>query len=90
MDADQLRELATSALTGHWPPHLGVNTDQEKIEYLASQLEAVANEIRDADELEEKLGDAEENYSETLAELANIETCAECALCDQHEKVKTQ
>jgi hypothetical protein len=38
MDANQLRELATNAQLDHWPPHLGVTTDAEKVEYLAQQL----------------------------------------------------
>ncbi len=44
MDANQLRELATNALTGFWPPHLGAKTNPEKIEYLAEQLREAANE----------------------------------------------
>ena len=48
MDADQLRELATNALVGHWPPHLGVKTDQEKIEYLARQLDQAADNSESA------------------------------------------
>jgi peptidoglycan hydrolase CwlO-like protein len=39
MDANQLQELATNALLDHWPPHLGVGTDAEKIAYLAAALQ---------------------------------------------------
>lgn len=39
MDTNQLHELATNARLNHWPPHLGVTTEAEKIEYLAQQLE---------------------------------------------------
>jgi hypothetical protein len=58
MDADQLREIATGALTGHWPAHLGLNTDAEKIEWLARQVETLADnheyrdDVRDCDECE--------------------------------------
>jgi hypothetical protein len=46
MDANQLQELATNALLDHWPPHLGVGTDAEKIAYLAERLrEAVQNQV---------------------------------------------
>jgi uncharacterized coiled-coil DUF342 family protein len=38
MDANQLQELAINALLNHWPPHLGVRTDAEKIAYLAEAL----------------------------------------------------
>lgn len=90
MDADQLRELATNALVNHWPPHLGVRTDKEKIEYLAAQIEKAANDIRDADDLQEKLDTSEEERVEAVNDLDDLETCAECDLCDRHEKVKTQ
>jgi len=33
-----LHELATNAELNHWPPHLGVTTDAEKIAYLAEAL----------------------------------------------------
>lgn len=36
-----LRELANNARLNHWPPHLGVRTEAEKIEYLAQALESV-------------------------------------------------
>lgn len=47
-------ELATNALVNHWPAHLGVKTDQEKIEYLARVLEKVAadNDCADCAECE--------------------------------------
>lgn len=47
MDAQELRELATNALTGHWPKHLGVSTDAERIEFLARKLEAAAEWVDD-------------------------------------------
>lgn len=43
MEADQLRELATNAQLNHWPPHLGVKTDAEKVQYLANRLREVAD-----------------------------------------------
>lgn len=45
MNAQELRELATNALTGHWPKHLGLETEQEKIEYLARKLEDAADRL---------------------------------------------
>lgn len=41
MDAEQLRELATNATLNHWPPHLGVVSDADKIQYLADALRSV-------------------------------------------------
>lgn len=85
MDADQLRELATNALTGHWPAHLGVNTDQEKIEHLARAIEKAADDIRDADALEERADEAETECSELKAEIEEVEQCVECVLCGEHK-----
>jgi len=56
MDADELRQIATGTLTGYWPKHLGLNTDAEKIEWLARQVETLADnseyrdDVRDCDE----------------------------------------
>ena len=44
MDTNQLNELATNARLNHWPPHLGVSTDTEKIEYLAERLRETVDE----------------------------------------------
>lgn len=41
MDANQLNELATNARLNHWPPHLGVVTEAEKVEYLAQQISTI-------------------------------------------------
>lgn len=61
MDSDQLYELATNTRLNHWPPHLGVTTDAEKIEYLAQRLEEVADswsaELEAAEQREESLND---------------------------------
>jgi hypothetical protein len=43
MDANQLQELATNARLDHWPPHLGVRTEAEKIAYLAERLREAAD-----------------------------------------------
>jgi predicted nucleic acid-binding Zn-ribbon protein len=61
MDANQLQELATNARLNHWPPHLGVRTEAEKMEYLANALDEVIQ--RDYQE-------ALENQIETLEEEA--------------------
>lgn len=42
MEAEQARELALNARLNHWPPHLGVKTDAEKIEHLATRLDETA------------------------------------------------
>lgn len=60
MDSQQLQQLATNARINHWPPHLGVTTDAEKIEYLAQRLEEAANAETRADELADQLKTAQE------------------------------
>jgi hypothetical protein len=55
MNSEQLQELAINALLDHWPPHLGVQTEAEKVEYLVhfeNQIEVLGNETVD---LENKL-----------------------------------
>jgi predicted RNase H-like nuclease (RuvC/YqgF family) len=59
MDASQLRELATNALTGYWPAHLGLKTDAERIEYLARCIETAADEIQQGDEAFEQVTELE-------------------------------
>lgn len=60
MDSQQLHELATNARLNHWPPHLGVTTDAEKIEYLAQRLSEAADAEARADGLEDELTTARE------------------------------
>ena len=60
MDPNQLHELATNARLNHWPPHLGVTTDAEKIEYLAQRLEEAADAETRADGLSDELETAQE------------------------------
>lgn len=58
MDANQLQELVINARLDHWPPHLGVRTEAEKVEYLAQQISEMVN-----------TGDAEIAYLENRVEL---------------------
>lgn len=51
MDANQLQELADNARLDHWPPHLGVTTDAEKIEYLAQRLRDAASTAAEVETL---------------------------------------
>lgn len=54
MDSNQLRTLSVDALTGYWPPHLGVKTDAEKIEYLAQRIDEAADEIQAIEDAQER------------------------------------
>lgn len=57
MDAEQLQQLALNAELNHWPPHLGVTTDAEKVEYLARQLREAAAMVTTNDQLVEEIKD---------------------------------
>lgn len=78
MDAEQLQQLATNAELNHWPPHLGVTTDAEKVAYLAERLREAADAETRADELADQLETANEDNSAIELEnkdlLADIET----------------
>jgi predicted RNase H-like nuclease (RuvC/YqgF family) len=63
MDADQLQRLATDARLNYWPPHLGVKTDAEKVEYLAQRIEETAD-----------MGDVEIERLENQVEMLGNET----------------
>jgi peptidoglycan hydrolase CwlO-like protein len=60
MDSNQLNELATNARLNHWPPHLGVRTEAEKVECLAQQLSEAAGAEERADGLADELETAQE------------------------------
>jgi peptidoglycan hydrolase CwlO-like protein len=82
MDANQLQELATNARLDHWPPHLGVTTEAEKVEYMANALSDVTR--RDA-QIE-----ALENEIETMVdETTGLENKID-AKDDQIEKLETK
>jgi chromosome segregation ATPase len=70
-----LHELATNAELNHWPPHLGVRTDTEKIAYLAERLREVGDMEMRADELSDQLEITQEqsNEYERQLETANAE-----------------
>ena len=74
MDSN-LHELATNAQMDHWPPHLGVRTDAEKIAYLAERLREVGDMETRADELSDQLEITQEqsNEYERQLETANAE-----------------
>ena len=76
MEADQLRELATNAQLDHWPPHLGVKTDAEKIEYIAQALKSV-------DDYEAQI----EAIAAERDDLADQVTGLEDKLYDQNERI---
>lgn len=76
MDANQLNELANNAELNHWPPHLGVTTDAEKVEYLAARLREAADMatenddlITELNELRDKVSAIEDSFEEKVQSL---------------------
>jgi phage shock protein A len=71
---DNLQQLATNALLDHWPPHLGVTTDAEKIAYLAERL----REAGDVHTLNEELQEENSKLAKKVDDLeSNIEDLEE-------------
>lgn len=75
MDGDQLRQLATNATLDHWPPHLGVQTEADKIQYLADRLREAGDAEDRADVLASELESSQEEAR--LVESENIDLKAE-------------
>lgn len=69
MEADELRELATNAQLDHWPPHLGVRTDAEKVQYLADRLREAARDGDTIDELNDQIGALQEENDDLKSRL---------------------
>ena len=88
MEPDQLKELATNARLNHWPPHLGVTTDAEKIEYLAKSLEEAVDYGMDQESL---AASQDDKISELKIKIEDLETDFEeriKSLCDDLEKLQ--
>jgi len=72
MEAQEIINLSINARINHWPPYLGVNTDAEKIEYLATKLDEAATELarlEKADDENVALGEERDLYEAQAADL---------------------
>lgn len=67
-----LHELAANAELNHWPPHLGVRTDAEKIAYLAERLREVGDAEVRLDKLSDELATAQEEITEHEQTISNL------------------
>lgn len=74
-----LHELATSAEINHWPPHLGVRTDAEKIAYLAERLREAGDVMAQNEDLvqqntamQEEVAEHEQTIEELRAEIYDL------------------
>lgn len=54
METQEMIDLALNARLGYWPPHLGLKTDAEKIEYLATRLDEAATQIVNNEALQDE------------------------------------
>lgn len=57
---EALRQVAKDAQVGHWALHLGLQTDAERIRYLAERLESALEVEAHADDLQDQLTTAQE------------------------------
>lgn len=77
MDNEQLQQLATNATLSHWPPHLGVTTEAEKVEYLAQRLRESAERESDTSNnvgaLETRVEDLSLELHESEKEVERLE-----------------
>jgi peptidoglycan hydrolase CwlO-like protein len=82
MDNNQLNELATNARLGHWPLHLGVRTEAEKVECLANAIQFVTAKDIEVEALEDQI----EALGEEAVDLQNKIDSRD----DQIEKLETK
>lgn len=73
MEPNQLHELATNATLNHWPPHLGVVTDTDKIQYLADRLRETANELGHANSLLQKYEELGTDIDDLQANITRVQ-----------------
>lgn len=80
MEPNQLRELSHNATLNHWPPHLGVVSESDKIQYLADRLreaveygmgqeELAASRDDEISELKVKIDDLESDFESRIESL---------------------
>lgn len=90
MENSQVKDIAVGAMIGHWPAHLGLTTDSEKIEWLARQVERLTDEVDEHDgkdsRLQKKLDISEDRLQDRDELVEDLKICTECQLCDSHKK----
>lgn len=65
----RLEQVASGALVNHWPPHLGLTTDSQRIEHLADGVSKLVDYSRDLEGRNETLSDEVENANDRIREL---------------------
>jgi predicted nucleic acid-binding Zn-ribbon protein len=70
-----LQELATNALLDHWPLHLGVRTEAERVECLANAIQFVTATLEDQiEELNEVAVDLQFKLDSRDDQIEQLET----------------
>lgn len=74
METQEMINLALNARLGHWPPHLGLNTDAQRIEYLATRLDEAATQIVNAETLQDENAALREERDDFEAKYLNAQS----------------
>lgn len=65
----RLQQIAADAQVGHWPPHLGLTTDSQRIQFLADSVSNLVDYSIDLEGRNETLFDKVENAEDRIKEL---------------------
>lgn len=91
MENSELKSIAVGVLaTNHWPTHLGLTTDTDRIEWLARQVERLVNDVGEFDGEGERLSKEVETLEDRLRDrdslLEDLGDCDDCKLCADHHR----
>lgn len=91
MEPQQLHELATNATLNHWPPHLGVVSEQDKIQYLADRLreatDSHSNELEAAEQRVEYLEGESIELEQKIDRLEDENEKLESKVADRDDQI---
>lgn len=91
MEPNQLHELARNATLNHWPPHLGVVSESDKIQYLADRLREAAdshsNELEAAEQRLESIEGENTDLSNTIDRLEDENEKLESKVADRDDQI---
>lgn len=83
----RLQQIATDAQVGYWPPHLGLNTDAERIDYLARTLEEAIDGMSDSEAIEALKDELKDDIESVEDKVSSLETDIE-SVKDRLEKLE--
>lgn len=85
----RLQQIATDAQVGHWPSHLGLNTDAERINYLAQTLEKTIDGMSDHEAIEELKDELKDDIESVEDKVSLVETDIE-SIKERLEKLEEE